>query len=156
MNQSDLTITLLTDGPPSAAFGAINNVRAWWIDQIEGAAAKAGDEFVVRFADIHYSRQRVTEIVPDKKVVWLVTDSQLNFVADPHEWTGTEIIFGIAEEGEGTQITFTHKGLVPGIQCFGACSGAWKDYINGSLLQLIQTGKGTPYLKSAEAAQATV
>ena len=37
----------------------------------------------------------ITELVPGKKVVWHVSDSQLNFEKDKSEWTGTEIVFEI-------------------------------------------------------------
>ena len=63
----------------SEVFNAINNVSAWWHGEIVGTANKLDDEFAYRMKDIHYSNQKVIELVPNKKIVWLVTDSQLNF-----------------------------------------------------------------------------
>jgi len=86
----------------------------------------------------------VIEMIPGKKVVWLVTESKLNFVAKPDEWTGTKIIFEISDLNGNTQIHFTHFGLVPEVECFGACANAWGTYIEQSLSRLITTGTGQP------------
>src|SRR5258708_33916493 len=83
-------------------------------------------------------------MIPGKKVVWLVLDSYLNFIEDKSEWNGTKITFEIAKEGDKTEVHFTHVGLVPDHECYGACSNAWGTYINGSLRSLITTGKGQP------------
>ena len=45
---------------------------------------------------MHRSSQKITELVPDKKVAWHVTDSRLEFVKDKAEWNGTDIVFDIA------------------------------------------------------------
>jgi hypothetical protein len=147
MNTKDFTTTILVDQTPEEAFDAINNVRAWWIDEIEGNSEKPHDEFAVRFGDIHYSKQKLTEVIPGEKVVWLVTDSRLNFVKDTSEWTDTQIVFEITEGSGKTQVRFTQLGLVPKVECYNACSGAWGYYFGDSLLSLITTGTGKPERK---------
>ena len=76
---------------PDVAYTAILNVRGWWSGDIEGRTDKVGEEWTYRFEDIHYSKQRVTELVPGKKVVWLVLDSRLSFVKDQSEWNETRV-----------------------------------------------------------------
>jgi hypothetical protein len=52
--------------------------------------------------------------------------------------------FEICKEGDKTQLTFTHIGLVPEYECYNICTDSWGNYIKGSLKSLIETGKGNP------------
>lgn len=141
MTNQDYTTSITVDQTPEEVFDAINNVRAWWSGEIEGSTDRLGAEFVYRHEDAHRSTHRITEFVPGKKVVWHTTDSYISFVKDKTEWTGSDIVFEIARKGATTELRFTHVGLVPAIQCYGDCSGAWGYYINECLHSLITTGK---------------
>jgi Activator of Hsp90 ATPase homolog 1-like protein len=147
MNSQNFTASILVDQTPKEAFDAVTNVRGWWSGQIEGGTEKLGDEFTYRYKDIHYSKQRLIEVIPDTKVVWLILDSYLQFVEDKSEWNGTTVTFEISRKGDKTEVRFTHVGLVPEYECYGACSNAWGSYINNSLRSLITTGKGHPNKK---------
>jgi hypothetical protein len=145
MGNQNYATTILVDQTPKEVFKAINNVRGWWIDDIDGQSEKLNDEFSVLFYDgVHYSKQKLVEFVPDKKVVWLVTESKLNFIEDESEWTGTKISFEISTIGNKTQLQFTHHGLRPDIECYKDCSNAWGGYIKKSLFDLITKGQGEP------------
>jgi len=141
MKPKNFTTRFTVDKTPKEAFDAINDVRGWWAGEFKGNTKKLGDEFTYRYKKIHYSKQKVAEIIPGKKVVWLVLDSSLNFVKDKNEWNGTKIIFEIAKKGPRTEVRFTHEGLVPDFECYGACSGAWSSIIKNSLRSLMTTGK---------------
>ena len=147
MSNQNFTAAFTVDQTPEQAFAAINNVRAWWSGDIEGETDKPGEEFVYRYGDVHYSKRRITEFVPGRKVAWLVLDSHLNFTRDKAEWNGTKVTFDIAKAGDKTEVRFTHVGLVPDFECFDGCSNAWGYYINGSLRNLIATGAGQPNAK---------
>ncbi|MEP6675298.1 MAG: SRPBCC domain-containing protein [Ferruginibacter sp.] len=147
MTAPDFSTTISVDKTPKEAFDAINNVRGWWTENSEGHSEKINDEFEVRFGDVHYSKQKLIEVIPNEKVVWLVTDSKLNFLKDKTEWTDMTISFDIVKEDNRTIVRFTQSGLVPEIECYSACSNAWSDYINNSLRNLITTGKGQPSAK---------
>lgn len=142
MNITDFTTTILVDQSPHEVFNAVNNVSGWWQGAIEGSSNKLNDEFTYRMKEFHFSKQKVVELSTDKKVVWLVTESQLNFIKEKDEWTGTKIIFDITEQDNKTQLRFTHAGLNPEIECYGACSNGWAQLIQQSLFSLITTGKG--------------
>ena len=97
---TDFTTTFTVSQSPEAAYAAIVNPRAWWSGEHTGIADRLGDVFTYRYRDIHYSRQQVIDLVPNRRVAWRVTEGTLNFVADRNEWAGTTIIFDI-EPGEG-------------------------------------------------------
>src|SRR5688572_3449623 len=145
MKNSNYSLTLKVPQRPKEVFDAISNVEDWWCKNLEGSTEKAGDEFEVRFADIHFSRQKITTFITGKKIEWFVTDSYLSFLTNKEEWTGTLISFDIAATATETLIVFTHSGLTENIECYEACSNAWTDYLQNSLLKLITTGKGHPY-----------
>ena len=141
MKSQNFTTTFTVDQTPEEAFAAINNVRGWWTGEpgIEGSTDKLGAEFTYRYEPHHHCKQKITEFVPGKKVVWEVLGSKINFVKDKSEWKGTTITFEIARKGDKTEVRFTHVGLVPEHECFNACSNAWGSYVNGSLRSLIAT-----------------
>lgn len=139
---ADFTTTIVVDKSASEVFNAINNVRGWWQGEIDGITDKLDEEFTYRMAEIHFSKQQIVELIPNKRVVWLITDSQLNFVKEKSDWTGTRILFEVTEEGQQTKLHFTHQGLVPKFECYGDCSNAWEQLVQQSLFSLITTGKG--------------
>ncbi|MGH9440242.1 MAG: SRPBCC family protein [Terriglobia bacterium] len=143
IRDQDFTTTISVDQSPREAFDAINDVRSWWTGDpgVEGNTRKLGDEFTYRYQDLHYSKQKIVEFVPEKRITWLVTDCRLSFVKNQHEWTDTKITFDISRQGNKTQIRFTHLGLVPKVQCFDDCSGAWESYVTDSLRKFIANRK---------------
>ena len=144
MSNPDFSMTFFFEQSPKTVFKAINEVKTWWSEDFSGSSEKRDDEFEVRFAEVHYSRQKLTEVIPESKIVWLVTDSRLSFLKDKSEWTGTSVSFDISREGNKTKLLFTHRGLVPAIECFKDCSNGWTYYLEQSLVPFISTGKGNP------------
>ena len=143
INKDNYTSAFLTDKSPGQAFKAVNNVKGWWTEAVNGPTEKLNDEFTVQFWDIHYSKQRLIEVVPNERVVWLITGSKLTFIKNQEEWTGTRIIFEITPVGNKTEVRMTQVGLVPAIECYKDCSNAWDGYMK-SLESLINTGTGKP------------
>jgi len=144
-DQTDYTTSFTFDKTPEEIFKAITNPRAWWGTGIKGATEKQGDEFTFEVPGTHYSKQELIEVVPDQRVVWLVTESNLTFLEQRDEWNGTKIIFDITKEGDKAKLTFTHIGLRPDVECYNFCAPGWDQYVKGSLRQLIETGKGAPF-----------
>src|SRR6266545_113441 len=65
---NDFTTSFVVDQSPEKVFEAINNVRGWWGEDVEGSHANVGDEFTYRVQDVHYSKLRVIERIPNEKV----------------------------------------------------------------------------------------
>lgn len=144
MNTPDFTTTLLVDQTPQEAFKAINNVRGWWSEEIEGTTDKLNEVFKYHYEDVHLCKIKVIELIPNEKVVWQVLDNYFNFTEDEKEWTDTKVVFEISQQDHKTQIRMTHVGLVPEYECYEICKGGWTNYIQNSLSSLISTGKGKP------------
>lgn len=142
MQSQNFTTSFTVEQSPAEVYDAINNVRGWWTGVIDGESKEVGDEFSYRYPGFHYSKQEIVELVPGTKVVWRVTDSRLEGPENASEWTGTEIIFEITANDDGTEVRFAHRGLVPEFECFESCSSGWGFFVNGSLRRLITTGEG--------------
>lgn len=142
MTATDFTFTLTSNQTPEQVFKAITNVRSWWSglysEQFEGQTEKLNDEFSFLAGDgAHYSKQKLIEAIPNKKVVWLITDGSLSFVEKKDEWIGTKVVFDISEKDGKTQLVFTHQGLTPEIECYDSCAPAWTKYLEEKLLPII-------------------
>jgi hypothetical protein len=144
MSKQDITVVFSVDKTPEEVFDAINKVPAWWSGEVKGETRKLGGEFTYRVEGAHYTRQKITEFVSGKKVVWHVTESELSYVKDKGEWKGTDIVFEIARNGAKTEVRFTHAGLSSACECYKEVSNAWSMVVDGNLRKLIATGKPQP------------
>jgi hypothetical protein len=137
MTDNSYTTSFRVDRTAEGVYTAITDPRSWWDGEIEGDTDKLGGEFTYRYEDLHFSRQRVTELTPNKKVTWLVVEGGPAFTDERDEWPGTTIVFEISDAREGAEVRFTHFGLAPNLECFDACSAAWGHYIGDSLRQAV-------------------
>lgn len=71
-------------------------------------------------------------------------ENYFKFTKDKSEWVNTKVIFEIDQKDNKTQLRVTHDGLVPEYECYDICEKAWTQYIQQSLKDLINTGKGQP------------
>ncbi len=111
-NNKNFKTNITTHVSPHEAFVAICNVNKWWAIHFAGTTEKLQDSFTVRFGET-YGIFEVTELVPDKKIVWHTKDSYLHWAKDKGEWINTKIVFEISEQDNATIIDMTHIGLVP-------------------------------------------
>jgi Activator of Hsp90 ATPase homolog 1-like protein len=153
MEKQDYTASILVRATADKAFKSINEVAAWWTENIEGISEKLNDVFIVHFGEA-FVTMKIVESVPDKRVVWNVTDCYLHWLADKEEWKNTRIVFDISAEGDSTRIQFTHVGLTPQAECYDNCVKGWDQYIKDSLAKLINEGKGLPQRKQIATAEA--
>ncbi len=147
MTTTDFSTTILVDQTPEEVFKAVNNVRGWWSENVEGTTDKLNEQFLYYYKDVHISKMKIVEFVPYEKVAWLVLENHFNFTTDKTEWNGNKIVFEISKKENQTELRFTQIGLVPDYECYNVCHDAWTSYIQGSLKDLITTGKGKPNAK---------
>lgn len=138
------TTSFTVDQSPQAAFDAIRDVKSWWSRTIDGQTSAVGDDFAYRYKELHSSKQRLTELVPQQRVVWKVVEAELTFTKQRNEWVGTQLRFELTAKNGKTEVRFTHEGLTAQLECFDACSKAWTYYVNESLQRRITTGAGQP------------
>ncbi|MGJ1240855.1 MULTISPECIES: SRPBCC family protein [Sphingobacterium] len=144
MKKDDFKISITVEAGAQRVFEAINNVRGWWSQNIEGPTAALHDEFIYHYQDVHRCRIRIETMETDRKVVWRVLENYFKFTQDEREWTNSSIIFDIVEDEGTTTLHFTHRGLNSQMECYQVCHDAWTYYIADSLRQLILTGLGQP------------
>jgi len=124
-------------------FDCVRQVSKWWNkEDFEGNSSKLNDEFVISHPGRHYSKQKLVEVIPNQKMVWLVTESKLDWLkGDKSEWTNTKMIFEIIIKGNQAVLQFTHEGLVPKKECYELCERGWNMVIKEQLFNFITVGK---------------
>lgn len=135
MKKDNFSYSFKTGKPSAEVFELLLTIDQWWSglfeEEIKGKSKSVNDEFTFKAGGgMHYTKQKLVELIPDKKIVWLVTDSNLSFLSDPAEWNGTTLRFDLSGDQKNTQVTFTHEGLVPEIECYTNCSSAWTGYLD--------------------------
>ena len=142
--KKSFTKTFLVDQSPGQVFEIVMDIRGWWQglhgEEFTGKTEQLNDEFTFRAGGgMHNTTQKLIEVIPNKKVVWLVTQSDLTFLKDHEEWKGTKLVFEISKKENRTEFTFTHEGLVPEIECYDSCTTAWSMYLEERLLLRINS-----------------
>src|SRR4051794_14179305 len=143
MTEHDYPAVIAVDRSPREAFDAAVDLRAWWSQDIVGDTDRLGAEFDYHYLDAHSCRLRVEELVPGRRVAWLVLENHFSFTSD-EEWVGTMIEIDLVERDGRTDVCFTHRGLVPSHECFDVCRESWDFLVGTSLRELIVKGKGRP------------
>lgn len=134
MPTQNFSYTFTTSKPIDKVFNILSDPKKWWYglhdEIITGKSERLNDIFIFDAGNgVHHTKQKLIEVIPDKKIVWEVTDSKLTFASKTDEWTGTKIGFDISTKDSHTQVVFTHNGLTPEFECYEGCSSAWTQYL---------------------------
>ncbi len=142
MENKDFHRAITVNTSAAEVMKKISQVGHWWAKNFKGSAEKLNDKFTVTFGQTFVDFQ-ISEFVPDKKIVWKVTDCNLHWIQAKKEWNGTEVVFELTPKNEAIQLDFTHVGLVPGVECYETCEEGWSGHII-SLADFINKGVGRP------------
>jgi hypothetical protein len=143
MKTRDYTCSIQSSVSAKEAYDKVARVSEWWAKDFKGSARNLGDTFTVRFGET-FVDFKISEAVPDSRIVWQVANCYLPWLKDKTEWNGTSADWEISSSRGITTVTFTHHGLTPDVECFGACEKGWNGHIQKSLLNLLNVGKGFP------------
>lgn len=132
---NNYTYCFTTPKSSKTVFELLLDIEKWWFgiynETITGTSQNINDEFSFSAGDgMHFTRQKLVEIIFNKKIVWQVTESNLSYLDNPKEWKNTKLVFDILECEGKTQVIFNHIGLEPQIECYDGCSTAWSQYLH--------------------------
>jgi hypothetical protein len=139
---NDFTSRITVNVTAQEVIKKICDVPGWWGITFEGNSQKQNDSFVVKMGGDSFFNFTITELIPGKRMTWLVTDCHMPWYSDNHEWTNTQLIFDVSEKNGATELTFTHEGLTPDAECYKDCAPGWTHWIKTSLFSYLTTGEG--------------
>ncbi|HTI10213.1 MAG TPA: SRPBCC domain-containing protein [Puia sp.] len=142
MGKNNFSSSITAKISATEAIKRISDVPEWWGITFSGSAKKQNDTFVVKMGGDSFFNFTVVELIPGKRVVWLVTDCNMPWYSDKKEWANTKLIFDLSENNGVTNLIFTHEGLTPEVECYKDCEPGWTHWIQKSLFSYFTTGKG--------------
>ena len=142
MKKNNFTSSITAKISANEAIKKISHVPEWWGITFTGNSEKQNDKFTVKMGGDSFFDLTVAELLPGKRVIWLVTDCHMPWFTDKKEWANTKLIFDLAENDGETEMTFTHEGLTPDVECYKDCENGWTHWIQTSLFSYLTNGKG--------------
>jgi hypothetical protein len=142
MKKNDFTSSISAEISASEAIKKISSVPEWWGVTFTGSAINQNDTFTVKMSGDSFFNFIVAELIPGKRVVWLVTDCNMPWYSDKKEWSNTKLIFDLTENNCVTELKFIHEGLTPDVECYKDCEPGWTHWIQISLFSYLTSGKG--------------
>lgn len=142
-NLQNYQSSIVADVSAEEAFKKIGRICEWWATNVDGDPLRLNAFFTVRFGKT-FAFFKTTEIISNKKIVWHVVDCYLPLFKNVDQWNNTKLVWDISTQNNKTQISMTHVGLTPEIECFSDCEKGWNFYVKESLAKLITENKGLP------------
>jgi uncharacterized protein YndB with AHSA1/START domain len=139
----DIIHRLGIKAPPAKVYSVLATVEGaagWWTRDTTGVS-KVGGTITFRFhsprgEEVGKFDMEVLELIPDRKVRWLVK-------AGPEEWVGTDVEFCLSQQEDYTIVLFGHRNWREAKEFTAHCSMKWATFLL-SLKDLVETGQGRP------------
>jgi len=142
MEKKDFTSIISAKNSAKKAIDKISNVPQWWGISFTGDSKNQNDQFVVKMGGDSFFNFTVEELIPGKRIVWLVTDCNMPWYSDKKEWANTRLIFDLEEHDGITELNFKHEGLTPDVECYKDCEPGWTHWIQTSMFSYLTKGEG--------------
>jgi uncharacterized protein YndB with AHSA1/START domain len=135
----DIMHLIEIDASPDRIYSALataEGIRHWWTrDAVLGS--KVGETGEFGFNDHRFIiKVRVDELKPLVRIAWKA-------ISGAPGWQGTTIAFDVRTQGNGTVLSFAHRGFNQADEGYASATTRWGAYLV-SLKQYLQTGKGAP------------
>lgn len=92
----------------------------------------------------------ITEFTQHNKITWKCIKAE-HFVEKltniEEEWLNTELFWKFKMDSDYVEISLTHKGLTPELNCYKVCEAGWNFFISTSLKNYLESGKGNPHFE---------
>lgn len=118
------------------AIATIQGVRSWWTIETYGDY-EIGGTVNFNFTDDYQNKFRISQLVPNEKVVW-------ECLTGSDEWVGTTVSFHLDDHDRKTRIRFAHEGYKDATDFMAQCSYTWARYLM-SLRDYLEKGEGSPF-----------
>lgn len=131
----DLHHAIWIDRPPKAVFEALatrEGLESWWTANVEqeGEGEDASWRFGFDGDQVHFTME-TADHQPGRRLAWDCT-------GEVDEWAGTRLVFELEDDGEGTWLSFDHRGWADVDPYFAQCNTTWgqlmyvlKGYLEG-------------------------
>jgi len=95
---------------PKEVFAHLIDLDKWWLEDFVGERLRLDSEFILKTGDGHFSKNKVIDFEPGKKLAWIATESLRK--TDNYDWSGSKFIFELSLHGNKTLVSFTYDGVV--------------------------------------------
>ena len=122
----------------------------WWTSTIEGGLERVGDKVTARFPpDYGYWTFKALVLRKSSRLEMICVDAHHRVEGQPEEidqeWLGTKILWELEVVGDETEITMTHDGLTPKLNCWGICLDGWNHFFKFSLKAYLDGAEPSPH-----------
>lgn len=134
-----------------ASFHSIaTQMDKWWTSTIEGGLERVGDKVTAHFPpDYGYWTFEASVLRKSSRLEMTCVDAHHKVEGQPEEidqeWLGTKIIWELEIIGDETEITMTHVGLTPKLNCWGICLDGWDHFFKSSLKAHLDGAEASPH-----------
>lgn len=148
MTASHYIRSIIVANTPGAAYQALTTGFGKWWTPGSNAITVVGETITFRF-DPTYWVMRAISLIPEKYVELECIEAHHIHDGLPssilEEWAGTKLKWDIRKQEGHTEITLTHEGLEPSLDCYEICEEGWDFFFVNSLKKYLDEGEGSPY-----------
>ncbi len=155
MTQQNYTRTITVNANAERSYWALTEgMHKWWTTP-DAVMREIGDRSKFTFPPGNgYWTFEATALEPRKYVEMICVEALHLHEGMPKaietEWLGTRVRWEIHTNGDKTDITFEHHGLVPDLHCYAICETGWDIFFVDSLKAFLNTGTGSPHRAPVE------